>query len=93
MLFVVYIAFLIRWYVLMYFFHIFCSFLGKKPPCFDVLLVSVGIGVELHVFTIVSDVFWMMWSNCEHADCHWFSVSRKEDWLYYLIGLHFLQSI
>ena len=52
-----YIAFLIKWYVLICFFHIFYSSLGKKPPCLDDLLVSVGIGVELHVFTIVSDIF------------------------------------
>ena len=56
-LFVMYIAFLIRWYVLMCFFHCFCSFLGKKPSCCDVLLVSVGIGVVLHVFVMVSDIF------------------------------------
>ena len=31
--FVMYIAFLIRWYVVKYFFHCFCSFLGKNPPC------------------------------------------------------------
>ena len=79
----------------MCFFHSFCSFFGKKPPCCDVLLVSVGIGVVLHVFTIVLDIFWMMWSNCEHADYHWFSLSwfNEKDWLYYLIGLHFLQRI
>ena len=55
-LFLIYIPFLI-WYVLICFFHIFCSFLGKKPPCCDALLVSVGIGVALHVFLIVSDIF------------------------------------
>ena len=70
MLFVIYIVFLIRWYVLICFFHGFCSFLGKKPPCCDVLFVSVGIGAILHVFSMVSDIFCMMWSNCEHADCH-----------------------
>ena len=32
MLFVMYIPFLIRWYVLICYFHIFCSFLGRKPP-------------------------------------------------------------
>ena len=56
-LFVMYIPYLIRWHFLIYFFHIFCSFLGKKPPCCDALLVSVGIGVALHVFSIVSDIF------------------------------------
>ena len=63
-------CFLIRWYVLICFFHGFCSFLGKKPPCCDVLFVSVGIGAVLHVFSMVSDIFCMMWSNCEHVDCH-----------------------
>ena len=56
-LFEMYIAFLIRWYVLMCFFHAFCSFLGKNPPCCDVLLISVGMGVTLHVVSIVSDIF------------------------------------
>ena len=32
-LFVMYIPFLIRWYVFICFFHIFCSFFGKNPPC------------------------------------------------------------
>ena len=57
MLFVIYIPFLIRWYVSICFFHIFCSFLGKKPPCCDALLVIVGIGIALHLFSIVSDIF------------------------------------
>ena len=50
--------------------HIFCSFLGNKPPCCDALLVSVGIGVALHVFSIVLDIFGIMWSICVHIDCH-----------------------
>ena len=70
MLFVICIVFLIRWYVLICFFHGSCSFLGKKPPCCDVLFVSVGIGVVLHMLSMVSDIFWMMWSNCKHGDCH-----------------------
>ena len=74
-----YIAFLIRWYVLIYFFHSFCSFLGKKPPCYDALLVSVGIGVVLYVFSIVSDIFWMMLSNCKHVDWHWFLISWSNE--------------
>ena len=57
-LFVIYINFLIRWYVLIYFFYVFCSFLGKRPPNCDVLLVSVGMGVALHVFSIVLDTSW-----------------------------------
>ena len=57
---VIYIAFLIRWYVLICFFHIFCSFFGKKSPYHDVLLVSVGMGIALHVFSIISDIFWIM---------------------------------
>ena len=28
---------------------------------------------------MVLDIFWMMWSNCEHADCHWFSVSWSNE--------------
>ena len=43
------------------------------------MLVSDGIGVVLHVLTIVSDIFWMMWFNCEQADCHWFSVSWSNE--------------
>ena len=57
MLFVMYISFMIRWYVFICFFHVICSFLGKKPPCCDALSVSVGMGAALHVFSIVSDIF------------------------------------
>ena len=74
-----YIAFQIRWYVLIWFFHIFCSFLSKKPPCCDALLISIGMGIALHVFLMVSNIFWMMWSICEHVDCHWFSVSWSNE--------------
>ena len=56
-LFVMYIPFLIRWYVLIFFFHIFCSFLGKKSSCCDALLASVGMGVALHVFFVVFNIF------------------------------------
>ena len=66
----IYIVFLIRWFVLICLFYVFCSFFGKNPPCCDSLLVSVDIGVALHVFSMVSDIFWMMWSICKHADCH-----------------------
>ena len=52
------------------FFHIFCSFLGKIPSCCDALLVSVGMDVVLHVFSMVSDIFWIVRSNCLHADSH-----------------------
>ena len=38
-------------------FHVFYSFLGKNSPCGDVLLVGVGMGVVLHVFSIVLDIF------------------------------------
>ena len=48
----------------------FCNFLGKNPPYCDALLVSAGMGVVLHVFSMVLDIFWMMWSNCVHADSH-----------------------
>ena len=45
----------------MCFFHDFCNFLSKKPPCCVVLLVSgEGMGVVLHVFVIVTDIFWIM---------------------------------
>ena len=70
--FVMYITFLIRWYVLIFFSIFFCSFLCKKSPCCSALLVSVGMGIILHAFLIVSHIFWMMWSICEHANCHWF---------------------
>ena len=70
-LFVKYITFLIRWYVLICFFQVFfCSFFGKKSPCCDVLLVSVGMGAALHVFSTVLDTFCMIWSICEHVECH-----------------------
>ena len=39
------------------FFPCFCSFLGKNLPCCQVLLVSVGMDVVLHVFSIVSNIF------------------------------------
>ena len=58
--FVMYIAFRVKWYVVMYFFHILWVFLGKYPPCIMVLLVSVDIGSVLQVFSISSDIFCMI---------------------------------
>ena len=52
-----YITILIKWYVLICFFHAFGSFLSKNLVCCDILLVSIGMDVALHVFTIVSDIF------------------------------------
>ena len=28
---------------------------------------------------MVSNIFWMMWSNCEHVDCHWLSFSWSNE--------------
>ena len=39
------------------FFPLFLYLSWQKPLCCDVLLVSVGIGVVLHVFVIVLDIF------------------------------------
>ena len=61
------------------FLPLFLYFSWQKAPLLDVLLVNVGIGVVLHVFTMVSDIFWMMWSNCEHANCHWLSFSWSNE--------------
>ena len=52
-----YITFLVKWYVEMYFFHIFWVSLGRYPPCSVVLLVNIGIGSVLHVFSIFSHIF------------------------------------
>ena len=75
MLCVMYIAFLIRWYVLKCVFHIFCTFLGKKRRCCAALFVNTGKGVVLHVFSVVLDIFWMMCYNFEHANSQWLSGS------------------
>ena len=61
-IFVVYTAFQIRWYVLTCYFHVFWSFLGKNPPCCVVLFVSEDSGTMLHVFSMVSEIFCIIWS-------------------------------
>ena len=70
----VYIAFQIRWYVLICFFHVFWSFLGKNPPCCIVPFVSVDRGGILHVLLMVFEIFCIIWSIWLHACCHcsWF---------------------
>jgi hypothetical protein len=65
-----FMAFLMIWYVDSSFSHCFCSFLGRKPPCLFVWLVSVGIGGVVHVFSIVFDMLFTIWSICTHMCCH-----------------------
>ena len=57
--------------------------------------MSVGIGVVLHVFTIVSDIFWMCGLIVSMLTAIGFQLIGlvKKDQLYYLIELHFLQRI
>jgi hypothetical protein len=62
-----------------YFFHSLDSFLGRKPPCYVVLFVRIGIGVALHVFTMVSEIFSTMLSSVVQASCHWSGVR----WLWF----------
>ena len=73
--FIVYMAFLRRWYVVSCFFHFLKSFLDRKPPCCVILLVNVGISGALHVSCMSSDIFCIIWSILVHAVCHWFCVS------------------
>ena len=39
-----------------YIFHTFNSFLGKKPPCCDVMLETVGMDVVLYALSIIFDI-------------------------------------
>lgn len=52
-------------------FPLFWSFLGRKPPCCDVIGVNWGRGGALHVSKIVVDISWTRWSIVVHAVCHW----------------------
>ena len=56
------------------------SFCGKKLPCWAVRLVSCGVGVVLHVSSMVFEIFLIMMSSESRAFCHfkfvrwtWFS--------------------
>ena len=49
-------------------FHCFDSFRGRKPPCWAVLFVRVGIGVVVQVFSMIAEISTTMLSN---ASCHW----------------------
>ena len=40
------------WYILIWCFHIFCCFLGRNPPWILALVVSGGVGVDMHVFSM-----------------------------------------
>ena len=65
-----YMVFLMRWYVLRYLFHSLESLRGKKPPCCDVMFVRLGSRYALHVFSVVSEILFTMWSNVVHAFVH-----------------------
>ena len=75
------------------FFPYFLKFPWQKIPCCDALLVNVGMGVALHVFSIVYDIF----EICDPFVSMLIAIGfelvgmEREEWLYYLIGLHFLQ--
>ena len=44
-----------------------------------VLLVSVGIGVALHVSSMFLEIVWVILSICVHACCHWSCVRLSLD--------------
>ena len=52
-------------------FHCFDSFRGRKPPCWAVLFVRVGIGVVVQVFSMIAEISTTMLSNAVQASCHW----------------------
>ena len=54
---VIYMAFLMRWYVLRCFFQSLASLQGKNPPCCDIPFVRLGNGSALQVFSIVSEIY------------------------------------
>ena len=72
--FVMYIVFMIKWHVARCFFHGLANLRSKKPPCWAVQFVSCGIGVALHVSSIVFENFSIMLSNTAHASFHWVCV-------------------
>jgi hypothetical protein len=41
-------------------FHSLASLRGRKPPCWDVLVVRVGRGAAWQVFSIVSEILLIM---------------------------------
>ena len=42
----------VPWYILRWCFHNFCCFLGRNPPWILALVVSGGVGVVMHVFSM-----------------------------------------
>ena len=61
------------------FFHLFWSFLGKKPPCREARFVSIGRGGAVHVSCIFSDIFCIILSSCVQDVCHWMLVRWSFD--------------
>ena len=55
------------------FFHFFCSFLGRKPPCWVVRCVSEGRGGALQVSWVLSDICCIRWSSLMQDISHWLS--------------------
>ena len=43
---------------------------GKKLPCCDVLFVRLGSGSALQVFSNVSEILFIIWSNVVHVSTH-----------------------
>ena len=59
------------------FFHSFANFFGRKPPCFAVLVVSVGSVCAAHVSSNVVDISFVRISSVSQADSH----CRGERWV------------
>ena len=61
------------WYTLIWCFHIFCCFLGRNPPWILALVVSGGVGVVMHVFSMhwLREVlmFWKFFCAASHWAC------------------------
>ena len=57
------------------FFNVFCSFLGRNPSYCVTWLISNCMGVALHIFCIVSNIFWIILFIYFDAICYYFNVS------------------
>ena len=55
-----YMVFRMRWYVLGYLFHFLANLRGRNPHCWDVRFVRLGNGYALQVFSIVSEILFIM---------------------------------
>ena len=53
------------------FFHSFSSFFGRKPPCFEILVVSSGNVCDVHVTSSVLDISFVRISSVSHAVSHY----------------------